>query len=208
MSVRTAVSLYLLAQNTLLILPLALILILKITPNCGAILDSIAKMSEDMYCPSNCQTFLKSSVFCVLSFYSSVPLPAPNLTIDIPKLFPHTDNGAISSHLPCIFLSLSVLLIVKEYRSEFVTVRGLTPSRQGILWRGFLAVITACADCWWPHWMWQQEGSCCVSERFSACIIKSEDGANSLLRGFGLSLKSQVVTPPEYRSHKARYPLV
>jgi len=133
MSVRTAMSLYLLAQNTHLILPLALVLILKITSNCEAILDCISKMSEDMYCPSNCQTSLKSSVFCVLSFHSSVPLPAHNFNIDVPKPFPHTDNGAISSHLPCIFLSLSVLLIVKEYRSEFVTVRGLTPSRQGIL---------------------------------------------------------------------------
>ena len=131
MSVQTAMSLYLLTQNTLLILSPALVLILKIASNYEPILDCIPKMSEDVL-PIKLSNVFKI-IFLLCAFFPQLrPLPLPVLLSTFQSSSPHADNGAISSHLPCIFRSLSVLLIVKEYRSEFVILRGLTPSRQGI----------------------------------------------------------------------------
>ena len=84
---------YLLAQNAILILSPALVLILKTSSSCEAILDCMPKMSEDVYCPSNCQMFLESSAFLYVFFPRLQPPPpsrptASNLKANIPKLFP------------------------------------------------------------------------------------------------------------------------
>ena len=141
MSFRTALPLYLLAQNTILILSPAVVLILKITSNCEAIFGLRTKNVWRHVLPIKLSNDF--TIICLLSTAPS-PSPPPVLLSTVQSSSPHADNGAISSHLPSIFMSLSVLLIVKEYRSEFVTVRGLTPSRQGVLWRVAFGL-------WLPH---------------------------------------------------------
>lgn len=144
MSMWTALSLYLLAQDTLFNIITRPYFDMK---NYVVLWSDFGSHTKNVWrhvLPINLPNVF--TIICLVCFLSTVPPPSPLpiLLSTFQSSSPHTDNGAISSHLPCIFLSLSVLLIVKEYRSEFVTVRGLRPSRQGILWHEAFGL-------WLPH---------------------------------------------------------